>query len=120
MNNTIDMEVVQELLDICDDGDTSLITDLIEMFLADGRERVNQVQTGIANADLETVERAAHSLKGSAGNLGATELMNIAEDMQNASRGGDAERVQELGPLMATQYDAAAEALSALRSRFGG
>lgn len=94
MNGQIDMSVVQELLDLSDDGDPELLIDLIQMFLEDGPSRVQSILEGLAEGDLEKVERAAHSLKGSAGNLGARKVQDIAEQLQVSSRQGDADVVK--------------------------
>lgn len=118
MSATIDMGVLQELLDLCDDGDTSLVTELIDMFITDAPTRVDEVESGFQAGDLETVERAAHSLKGSSGNLGATLVMDIAESLQNASRTGDAEVVRGLVPELRSQFDSAIAELRQLRDHY--
>ena len=116
--STIDMGVLQELLDLCDDGDTSLVTELIEIFLTDGPDRMQTARQGIEQGDLEAVERAAHSLKGSSGNLGANFLMAAAEEMQNASREGDETRVKQLAPEFEASFAAAEDALRNLLAQY--
>ncbi len=112
--STINMDVVQELLDLCEEGDTSLVSELIEIFLEDGPERVRTTLEAVASDDMDAVERATHSLKGSSGNLGATYLMETAEEMQTASRRGDSERVKQLAPELEARFAAAEDALKNL------
>lgn len=86
MTGTLNMEVIDELLALSDDGDPELLVDLIEMYLADGPTKLEAIERGIAAGDWESVERAAHSLKGSSGNLGATYVLATSDRIQNACR----------------------------------
>jgi HPt (histidine-containing phosphotransfer) domain-containing protein len=82
----IDMGVIDELLALSEDGDPELLVDLITMFVADGPEKLRSIVGGLAAGDLHQMERAAHSLKGSAGNLGATAVQNHCDTIQVATR----------------------------------
>lgn len=119
MSQIIDMTIVQELLDMCD-GDHSSVAELIETFLDDSPVRVTEVQHGIQAGDLEQVERAAHSLKGSAGNIGATDLMEAAEALQLASHAGEVERVRGLGPGLELRWLSASRELRSLLDQLDG
>ncbi len=114
----IDMSVVDELLDLCDDGDPELLLDLIEMFLEDGPARIKSILEGVEQNDLDMVERAAHSLKGSAGNLGALKVQNDADALQNASRRSESEKVSDLVTPLQDDYREAEEALRALVTKY--
>lgn len=112
MDVVLDMSVVEELLSFSDDGDPELLLDLIQMFLDDGPEKVRAVHEGLQTGDFDKMERAAHSLKGSSGNLGARLLQDACEKIQIATR---AKRLDESRDL-ATELDAKfAEAEVALR-----
>ena len=86
MDPVLDMSVIEELLSFSDDGDPELLLDLIQMFLDDGPVKVAAVTEGVASGDMDKAERAAHSLKGSSGNLGARLLQYACEAMQIATR----------------------------------
>lgn len=86
MTATLNMEVIEELLALSDDGDPELLVDLIEMFLADGPTKLDAIMRGVERQDWEQVERAAHALKGSSGNLGATFVQDDCDVIQNACR----------------------------------
>ncbi|MEZ5966627.1 MAG: Hpt domain-containing protein [Planctomycetota bacterium] len=88
MTATLNMEVIDELLALSEDGDPELLIDLIEMFLADGPTKMNSILRGIEAQDWEQVERAAHALKGSSGNLGAIHVQNDCDSIQNDCRQG--------------------------------
>jgi HPt (histidine-containing phosphotransfer) domain-containing protein len=69
-------------------GGTKLVRQLIELYLAHGPERVRAIEAGVETGDAKQVERAAHSLKSSAGNLGARRLQHTAEAVEAAAAGG--------------------------------
>jgi HPt (histidine-containing phosphotransfer) domain-containing protein len=118
MNQVLDMSVVEELLSLCDDGDPELLLDLIEMFLDDAPAKVAAIQQGIQGHDLEAVERAAHSLKGSSGNLGATGLQDTCEQLQNVARGHQIREAQALLGGLESHFTAAVDALEQLRQTY--
>jgi HPt (histidine-containing phosphotransfer) domain-containing protein len=118
MTGVIDMNTVQELLDLCEDGDAGLLVELIEIFLRDGAAHARAVADGAGTTDLEKVERAAHALKGSSGNLGAHLLMAVAEQVQLASRTGQVDQVVALAPELTKRFAEAELALRELRERF--
>jgi HPt (histidine-containing phosphotransfer) domain-containing protein len=117
-NQVLDMQIVDELLSLTDDGDPELLLDLINLFLGDGPAKIQSVLQGLAGQDLDQVERAAHSLKGSAGNLGARLLQNTCEQLQLAARGSRLAEVRQLAPALETQFRDARAALEALRNRY--
>ncbi len=86
MTEPIDMAVVEELLSLSEEGDPELLVDLINLYLQDGPQKVAEISAGVDQQDYERVERAAHSLKGAAGNLGAVCVQNDCEALQQASR----------------------------------
>ena len=111
MSNVLDMSVVEELLSFADDGDPELVIDLIQMFLDDGPAKVEAITKGLAEGDLEKVERAAHSLKGTSGNLGARMLQESCEAMQIASRNHVMADVRSITPRIVAAYADAEKAL---------
>jgi HPt (histidine-containing phosphotransfer) domain-containing protein len=114
----IDMQVIQELLEIAGDDDPELLLDLIDIFLADGPTKVDRILHGLEDGDLQEIASAAHALKGSSGNLGANQLMDVSEALQTAGRTADADSVQRLVPELQVAYDAVDGALRELRARY--
>ena len=118
MSDIVNMEVVQELLDLTGDGDPELLLDLIDMFLDDAPTKVGAILEGAASHDMEAVERAAHSLKGSSGNLGAVLLQDVAEKLQVAGRNGENDEVASLLDPLRDESQRAADALRSLRAEY--
>ncbi|TVP73838.1 MAG: Hpt domain-containing protein [Gemmatimonadales bacterium] len=55
-------------------GGDELLQKMIELFLKNAPQRMEEVRQGMASGDVDAVERGSHSLKSSAGNLGAEAL----------------------------------------------
>lgn len=111
MDDVLDHAVLDELLSFADDGDPELLVDLIQMFLEDSPSKVEAVNEGLAVGDFDKAERAAHSLKGSSGNLGARLVQDVCEKLQQSTRAHELETSRELAPKLSEYYDAAAIAL---------
>lgn len=90
MNDVINMQAVNELVSLSDDGDPELLIDLIQMYLEDGPLKLHEITEGLTHHDWDRMERAAHSLKGSAGHLGAHLVQEDCDKLQLASRNQEA------------------------------
>lgn len=92
------------------------VIQLIDLFIAQGRERLTAAEQGIAEGDVTAVIAAAHALKSSAGNLGAKPLGECAAEIER--RGTAGAGVPALAPLVTTlnaAFATACEALETLR-----
>lgn len=89
-------------------GGESLWHRMVEMFLANAPARMAGLDDG---SDLKTMEQAAHSLKSSAGNLGASRLQYIAERIEVAAGAGDSDACAELCAEARRVYDDTRQAL---------
>lgn len=69
-------------------GGGELVRRMGRLFVSLGEERVTAARAGVTYGDLDTIERAAHSLKSSAGNVGAVELQRFAEAAERAAAEG--------------------------------
>jgi HPt (histidine-containing phosphotransfer) domain-containing protein len=120
MDPVLDMSVVEELLSFSDDGDPELLVDLIRMFLDDGPAKVDAVAQGLAAGDFDKAERAAHSLKGSSGNLGARLLQHACEEMQLATRYHKLDESRRLAPVLSQRFREAETELRKLLASYQG
>jgi HPt (histidine-containing phosphotransfer) domain-containing protein len=118
MNEVINMEVVEELLSLSDEGDPELLVDLIQMYLQDGPQKLEEIRDGLAQKDYDRVERAAHSLKGSAGNLGAILVQRDCEELQLASRQHSLEGIRDGVTKLRDHYEEAQVALRNLLRKY--
>jgi len=117
MTGTLNMEVIDELLALSEDGDPELLVDLIQMYLADSPAKLDAIMRGIAARDWEQVERAAHALKGSSGNLGAVQVQDDCDCIQNACRLAETGAVPARAQELAAHLQAADVALRDVMAR---
>jgi HPt (histidine-containing phosphotransfer) domain-containing protein len=59
-------------------GGEGLVRRMIDLFLENACKRIEAALEGEKSGDMHAIERAAHSLKSSAGNVGATGLQQLA------------------------------------------
>lgn len=76
-------------------GDRKLLKELLDVFLAEKDTMLNQMQTGIAEQDLDVLRRVAHSLKGTFSHLGVRGLAKTAETIEQLDK-SDSERAASL------------------------
>ena len=113
MNETvvIDMKAIERLHEW---GGKRLVAQMIDLFLQQAPQRLEGLRQGLANGDVETVERSAHSLKSTAGNLGAMALSDLAAKAEAAAGKRDLGAVRGLFAEIEAEYTRAQDALSVM------
>ena len=96
----LDMDALKELKQIMGD-EFSL---LIETFKNDSVVRIQSIETAIAGGDPEEIRRAAHSFKGSAGNMGATALTELCRTLEDRGHSGKADGCDALLAQIIDEY----------------
>ena len=113
-DGTIDRTHLERLRDRFGAG---FLAQMIDLFLAQGQERVDAARQGLAEENADAITSAAHALKSSAGNLGATSLVSRAAEVERLGRGGAS--ATELAPqvnALIADFESASTALRALRT----
>jgi HPt (histidine-containing phosphotransfer) domain-containing protein len=67
----------------------AFLHELFNIFLADTPGRITEIETSTAAQDAKTLTRAAHSIKGAAGNFGAHHLCEIARQIETFGKDSD-------------------------------
>jgi PAS domain S-box-containing protein len=68
------------------EGNRELVSSIIKEFLQDLRAQIAKIQAAIGNADLETVSREAHAIKGGAANITAHQLSLTASGLEQHAK----------------------------------
>ncbi|MGB7586770.1 MAG: Hpt domain-containing protein, partial [Terriglobales bacterium] len=68
------------------EGDEELLQDICRIFLEESPKLITQLEQAVAQADSEAVSRAAHSLKGESGYLGAANVSQMAKQLEAMGR----------------------------------
>jgi HPt (histidine-containing phosphotransfer) domain-containing protein len=109
----IDMGVLQQLTAETSGGtDSQLMRDLAGLFREDSNRGLKQVADALRDRDAQGVARAAHALKGSSGQLGATRTEAISAELQAVAESGELGSAKALLRRLETAVDAAQDALS--------
>lgn len=96
--NVIDPEAIENLRALTPEDPDSFLRDIIGIFLDDTPARLAELHKSLAENDRTTFTRAAHSIKGSASNLGAIQLRAISAELEQR---GKSESIAELAPRVA-------------------
>ncbi len=96
----LDHEVVSTLRAMGDADDPTFFRDVIEAFFTDTNTLITTLQQAVASEEMETVERTAHTLKGSSTNVGAIGMAALCRELQRVGSAADlAETMQCLTKL---------------------
>jgi len=67
-------------------GDNEFALELIDAFATSSKQSLVQIQTALAVNDIAAIQRAAHSLKGAAGSIGAMTSRLLAANLEDAAK----------------------------------
>ena len=86
-------------------NNSTFITHLIELFLTDAPNRLEQMQAGLDADEIEPIAKKAHSLAGSCHQLGATRMKRVCRIIEQCTRTGASEGVDELIKQLYIEFD---------------
>lgn len=78
----VDFSVLAGLDDDPIDGEPDLVTELIDLYLGEVPQLIDSIRKGLQNNDWKSARRAAHTLRGSSGNLGVLQLSYLAGKLE--------------------------------------
>jgi HPt (histidine-containing phosphotransfer) domain-containing protein len=96
-------------------GGRVLVTKMIDLLLTHAPQRLDTAMSGNRDGDMKAVEAAVHSLKSSAGNLGATELQRLAGQAEEQAEAGDGEGMGRLLEKLTAEWDTVRTELEGVR-----
>lgn len=88
-------------------GGPGLVRKLVVLFGEFGGARVADAVTAGRDGDLPGLARAAHALRSTAGNIGATRLLDLATRLETDARAGQRDQVPALVSDLRTAFVAA-------------
>jgi PAS domain S-box-containing protein len=91
------------------EGDTALMHEILKVFVSDCPEYLQALRQGAQSGDVDSIARNAHSLKGAAGNVGASTVHDLAFQVELAAKEEALARIQSL----VAQLDSECELLHA-------
>ena len=112
-NPAVDPEAIEQLRFLEDEDQPNVVAELVLLFVEHTPPKIAAIRDGVAQGDAGAVKRAAHSLKGSSANVGATGMTQVCEKIEHAAAGGDLGPAKELLPLLEQEVTVVVEALQA-------
>lgn len=94
-------------------GGDALLKQMVAVFVEHSRDRMQALEAAVAAGDLAGAASAAHTLKGSARQLGLIAMGDACAAVEQSSKQGDAAATQLHTAAVHTQYTTAVEWLTA-------
>jgi HPt (histidine-containing phosphotransfer) domain-containing protein len=106
--NTLDPDVVAGLREL---GGSEMLSELAQMFFDDASSSLAALREAVEGDDARSVERVAHTLKGSSASMGAARMAEICSELQEAGASGDLSRAPALLERLEEEFGRARPAL---------
>lgn len=88
----VDLEALRaELAEV---GAEAVLDEVLDAYIADARNRIDAVVDAVESGDPESVARAAHAYKSSAGQVGAGRLHELLQALEDTAREGRLDAVR--------------------------
>jgi signal transduction histidine kinase/CheY-like chemotaxis protein/sensor domain CHASE-containing protein len=113
-STTLDPRTLEQIRALQRPGAPDLLGKIILLYLDNSRSLTEKIRAALAAGDANALQEAAHALKSSSGNVGATGLAEIARQLEALGREGNAEAATRLVDPMLQEY---ARVVSALQDR---
>lgn len=81
----LDRSVLEMLRVWQEDGQPDLVAELTAVFEADGHDRLVKLRHAVIARDVAAARRAAHSLRGMSGTIGALHLSELSAELEKSA-----------------------------------
>jgi len=98
------------------EGEPDFVVELIDLYLDEVPRLFESLHSAIQNNNATTTKRAAHSLRGSSGNLGVLQMALIADELEHLANPCGSSATELLQSLEA-EFQRVTEILSAERQK---
>jgi CheY-like chemotaxis protein len=82
------------------DNDEEIAREIAGIFVSSSEELLVELVAAVSDRDAEVIRARAHAMKGSAGNIGANALQDLAGAMERAGRDGNLDEAEGLLPRL--------------------
>ena len=101
----LDPAVTSALRTLTPPGEPDVLAEVLNLFLAEVPPRMTRLRNAWAAGNIKEVQRAAHSLKGSAGNIGAQGMFDVCRQLDGLGRSGNLEAASTLVAALDVEFD---------------
>ena len=100
----LDPAVVASLRALTPPGEPDVLGEVLRLFLEEVPRRVEKLKAAWRDGNAVELQRAAHSLKGSSGNIGARHLHDICRQLDERGKAGDFDGARRLLDSLDAEY----------------
>ncbi|MFN8601922.1 MAG: response regulator [Candidatus Binatia bacterium] len=86
-------------------GEGGEFSEIVDLFLGNAQRNCNAAREALANGDRQSLELAAHSLKGSSSTMGAARMAALCASLEEAGHNGALDRAALLVERLDTEFD---------------
>jgi len=108
---TLDKGALDMIREIESPSCPNLLRDLVQTYRETSRELLEELEASIRVGDAGRMGRAAHSLKSSSANLGASALAALSLELERLGRAGDLSGAKDLFARLSDEYPRVLRAL---------
>jgi HPt (histidine-containing phosphotransfer) domain-containing protein len=116
-HTVLDPQAIENLRALNPGDNDEFLREIAGIFLEDTPLRIAELEQSAAASDVPKFTRAAHSIKGSSANIGATALRAVAEKLEHESRSHGLGGVTPLVAQLKQEFSRTDSALRALIGR---
>jgi DNA-binding response OmpR family regulator len=109
----LDKDRIRELQELAS-GDAQLLQELIDIFLTSAPELMQQMRRAVEDEDAAALHKAAHTLKGSSGQMGALRMQELCGTLETLAATGSLVGVEAPLSEVSVSFERAVSELKAL------
>ena len=109
----LNLKFLDQLRELDPSGGMGLARRILQIYLDSSGTSMAQIEQAIAASDVETLRRAAHSLKSSSANVGAETLSGLFKQLEGLGKDGKLEQAGRAFPATRREY---AQAVNEIRT----
>ncbi len=110
-HEVLDLDVIKSLRELGGEQEPGLVLELVDLFLSDAHRRLAEMQLALDRGNLDEVARAAHTLKSSAGSMGANLLSSLCTEIESLARSDEERGIADRARSCLKVYEVTADAL---------
>lgn len=110
----ISREILETIRMLQRPGKPDLLARVIDNYVTDTPKLLDDIRDGLARDDLESISKAAHTLKNSSANVGALSLADLCRQLEGRCRDNASDGADDMLQRMETLYEAVKDALCKL------
>ena len=95
-------------------GVEEVVDATLAIYVAEATKTMRRMVTAVATGDAEEIRQAAHSLKSSSGNVRATRLAELLQELESFGKQGNVDGATDLFSAVQSEYDAVMSYLGSL------